>query len=74
MNYIIGQKYQVEHGIGIYVGYEAFTPKGESLPNIPKDSSSDNNARKIFRLLPGHTWAFQDQLYATWNKDISKIA
>lgn len=66
----MGKKYKVEHGIGIYIGYEAFNPGGRALPMIPKSPPEDFNGRSIFRLMPGHTWAFDNHLYATWDKDI----
>lgn len=65
---VLGKRYQLPHGSGIYIGYEAFDEKGMSLPIVEKPISDSNN-RRVFKLDPGNSWPFKGNYYA-WSKDV----
>ena len=69
--FIIGQRYNLPHGTGIYIGYEGFTNNGYNSILI-KIALSDpsSNVRRVFNLDPGHSWGFRSIYYCAWKKDI----
>lgn len=73
---IPGKKYRLEHGVGTYIGYEHYDNlyRTDETHSIIKESPPEgNDERRIFDLDEGHTWAFTDQLYATWDSDIKEL-
>lgn len=65
---VIGQRYKLEHGTGIYIGYEEFYDKGTKSRIAERATySRDSNSRRVFALDPGHTWFCNDYYYEWLN-------
>lgn len=72
MRCVVGKRYQLTHGTGIYIGYEIFTDHGYKSEIVEKQIDARWNNRRVFKLDKGHTWPF-DGNYCTWDRDIKKL-
>ena len=69
---VVGNRYRVPHGIGVYLGYEEFYDNGYKSRTVAEPPPNDN-CRRHFQLEAGHTWCWGDHLYAAMPKDIKEI-
>lgn len=70
---IIGNRYSLPHGTGVFLGYEVFpTVNGTETTEITDVIPLDYAARRAFELDPGHTWGFNG-VYFTWAKDVKEL-
>ena len=68
----VGERYQLAHGTGVYVGYEAFSDNGSVGEIIEKQIDARWTNRRVFKLDDGHTWPF-DGLSYEWDRNIKKV-
>ena len=68
---IVGKRYKLPHGTGVYLGYEKFINKGMNSKTVPKPPPGDQ--RCIFKLDPDNTWGLPGAHYCAWGKDIQEI-
>jgi len=64
----IGKKYYVTHGVGTFLGYEAFDMYGNQAELTDRPNRSDS--RRAFKLDDGHSWAFTNIIYYAYVSDV----
>lgn len=70
---VIGQRYKLEHGTGIYIGYEQFFDNGKCSKIIKTAHRyPESQNRRVFDLDPGHTWC-STGYYCEWPRGIRDV-
>jgi len=64
---LVGARIRTQHGEGVVIGFEAFSPQGDVAPMHLKDNK---RGRILVTLDPGHSWAFQDSTYAVFRHQL----
>ena len=65
---VIGKRYRLPHGTGVYIGYEEFYDKGYKS-RIVESSPPNDVVRRVFKLDPDHNWCNEGN-YCAWDRDI----
>lgn len=68
---IVGKRYKLPHGTGVYLGYEDFYADGMKSRVIEKAPPGEQ--RCVFKLDPDHTWCFDGNHYCAWGKQIEEL-
>ena len=68
----VGKRYQLPHGTGIYLGYEAFEDNGYKSILVEKSIDARWSNRRVFKLDDGHTWPW-DGNYNAFESDVTKV-